>query len=107
MNKREARIHILNLQENHCDSCEHRRDINPKYCWTDCKVGIEMNELGVLLGGRIGTEQKKLRTTKEWDKICKKARALKKKGMTYVEIAKKFNTNTGHLSVQLKKRGLK
>ncbi|PFH81654.1 hypothetical protein COI81_28990 [Bacillus cereus] len=107
MNKREARIYILNLQEKHCNGCEHRRDTNPEYCWTNCKIGREMNELGILLGGRIGTEQKKQRTKKEWDNICKKAVALKKNGITYVEIAKKFNTDTGGLSKQLKKRGLK
>lgn len=107
MNKKEVRIEILNLQEKHCEGCAHRCSRDVAHCWTECETGIRLNELGVLLGGRIGTEQKKPRTTKEWNAICKKTLTLSNKGMTYVEIAKKFGVTTGNLHIQLKKRGLK
>lgn len=107
MNKKEARIQILDLQEQHCIGCAHRYSKDPAYCWEKCETGIRINELGVLLGGRMGTEQKKPRTTKEWNRICKNAVTLSNKGLTYVEIAKKYSITTANLHMQMKKRGLK
>lgn len=107
MNKKEARIQILDLQEEHCIGCTYRYSRDVAYCWTNCETGIRINELGVLLGGRMGTEQKKPRTTKEWNRICKKAATLSKQGLSYVEIAKKYSVTTGNLHIQMKKRGLK
>ncbi|MDF9520780.1 hypothetical protein P5815_09465 [Bacillus cereus] len=107
MNRKKARIQILDLQEQHCVGCAYRYSRDVAHCWTKCETGIRINELGVLLGGRIGTEQKRPRTTKEWNRICKNAVTLSNKGLTYVEIAKKYSVTTGNLHIQMKKRGLK
>ncbi|MES5847950.1 MULTISPECIES: hypothetical protein [unclassified Bacillus cereus group] len=107
MSKKEVRIQILDLQEQHCIGCAYRYSRNVAHCWTNCETGIRINELGVLLGGRLGTEQKKPRTAKEWNRICKNAVKLSNKGLTYVEIAKKYSITTGNLHKQMKKRRLK
>ncbi|HDR7708585.1 TPA: hypothetical protein QCX89_000489 [Bacillus cereus] len=107
MNKKEARIAILDLQEKHCTGCDYRCSRDVAHCWTECATGIRINKLGVLLGGRIGTDQKKTRTVKEWNVFCKKAVTMSDKGITYVGIAKKLGVTTANLHTQMKKRGLK
>lgn len=107
MNKKAARIQILDLQDQHCVGCMYRYSRDAAHCWTACEAGIRINELGVLLGGRMGTDQKKSRTTKEWNRICKKAVTFHHNELTYVGIAKKCGVTTGNLHTQMKKRGLK
>ena len=49
MNARESRIHILNLQDEHCHNCQFRREQSPKYCVEQCTIGSEMYRLGTAL----------------------------------------------------------
>ncbi|WP_018782933.1 hypothetical protein [Bacillus sp. 95MFCvi2.1] len=107
MNKKGVRLQIINLQDQHCRACEHRYDRDMEYCWTKCEIGMRLNELGIVLGGKKGTDKKKIRTKEDWDNICKKAVAMRAKGLTYVRIAEIFNVKEPcQIRLQLQKRGL-
>ncbi|HDR7795328.1 TPA: hypothetical protein QCY19_003999 [Bacillus luti] len=108
MNKASSRVRILNLMDDNCVGCEHRRVSNSIHCWTNCDIGKEINALGTYLGGTHVENKVRKRTTKDWDKLCKKSLKLKQEGMTYKAIAEKLGVNdASYISLQLKKRGMK
>lgn len=107
VNKREIRIEILNLQDKHCKECDRRYSKQGDFCWRECEIGKRMNQLGICLGGRHGLKVRKQRTTKDWDKLCVKAVAMRKTGMTYKCIAEVLKVSEGSpITLQLRKRGL-
>ncbi|MDZ5607044.1 zinc-finger domain-containing protein [Bacillus pseudomycoides] len=107
MNKAAIRLDVINLQDNHCKSCEHRYDRNAEYCWNKCEIGKRMNNLGVYLGGQNAKNKKKIRTAKDWDELCIKAATMREEGMSYNEIAKVLGVVRGEqIRFQLKKRML-
>lgn len=108
MNKAAARLRILNLMDDNCVDCEHRRDRNANHCWTKCEIGKEINALGTYLGGTKIKKEVKVRTPKDWDKLCIKILKMKREGMLYKDIAVKLGIkNPSCISSQLSKRGLK
>ncbi|WP_217582071.1 zinc-finger domain-containing protein, partial [Lysinibacillus sp. GbtcB16] len=70
MNKAAVRLKIIDLMDNNCAGCEHKRDSNASYCWTKCEIGKEINALGIYLGGTLIEKEVKVRTPKDWDKLC-------------------------------------
>ncbi|PFB05027.1 hypothetical protein CN385_05880 [Bacillus anthracis] len=106
MNKREARMEVGKLLENHCHGCKNRYSRDLQYCWSKCEIGKRLNEIGTFLGGKVVNEQQKRRTTEQWDEICETTVKLKENGMTYKKIANKFNVCVGHLRLQLKRRNM-
>ncbi|MBH0357690.1 zinc-finger domain-containing protein [Bacillus toyonensis] len=103
MNKREMRIRILNLQDQHCISCNHRTSVHT-YCINDCRIGKEIHELGA---GLIFDENDlKQKITKKWDDICQQAIELRNNGYTYKKIAHQLGCHVSSLRKQLHQRGL-
>ncbi|MFA2682948.1 zinc-finger domain-containing protein [Bacillus cereus] len=39
MNKKEARMEVGKLLENHCHDCENRYSRDLQYCWKKCEIG--------------------------------------------------------------------
>ncbi|MDY8165810.1 zinc-finger domain-containing protein [Bacillus thuringiensis] len=106
INKRALRIKILNLQDQHCNGCEHQ--YKASHCLYNCAVGKQINKLGTALGGTYVADQPKRRTKAEWDVLCAKALIMKEHGMTNVQIAKKLEIrDPSYISEQLKKRNLR
>ncbi|MGW5955083.1 hypothetical protein [Bacillus mycoides] len=86
MNKRETRIRILNLQNQHCMGCHYHNSLRT-YCIDDCKIGKEIYQLET---GLIFDEKDlKRKVKREWNHICQQALELRSKGYTY----KKLHTN--------------
>ena len=108
MNKAAVRLKVIDLMDNNCAECEHRRDSNASYCWTKCEIGKEINALGTYLGGTKNEKEVKIRTPKDWDKLCTKILIMRDKGMLYKDIATKLGIkNPSCITSQLRKRGLK
>lgn len=108
MNKAAVRLKVMSLMDDNCAGCDHRRDSNASYCWIKCEIGKELNTLGTYLGGTQIEKEVKVRTPKDWDKLCIKIIKLRQKGMLYKDIAKKLGLgNPSNITSQLKKRGLK
>lgn len=104
MNKKEARLEVINLLDNNCKECEYRYSQNSSYCWKECEIGKRLNALGTLLGGKMAEVGHKEQERERWDMICKEVVKLRIKKMKYIDIAKHFNVSTGCLREQLKKR---
>ncbi|HDR4766489.1 TPA: zinc-finger domain-containing protein [Bacillus thuringiensis] len=103
MKKREIRIRILDLQDQHCMGCKYHTSIH-KYCINDCRIGKEIYQLGT---GLIFDEKDQKRKVKlEWDHICEQALVLRNKGHTYKEIANQLGYHASSLRKQLNQRGL-
>lgn len=45
MNKRETRIRILDMQDQHCMGCQYHNSVRT-YCIDDCRIGKEIYQLG-------------------------------------------------------------
>ncbi|WP_242136615.1 zinc-finger domain-containing protein [Bacillus cereus group sp. BfR-BA-01360] len=106
MDKKEIRIKILNLQDEHCANC--KQHANTKYCLTVCEIGKRINKLGTHIGGTYAVDAPKRRTKEEWDKLCVMALSMREEGLTYAEIARKIGVNSGgYVIEQLQKRNLK
>ncbi|MEW4154375.1 zinc-finger domain-containing protein [Bacillus thuringiensis] len=103
MNKRETRIRILDLQDQHCMGCKHYNGVRT-YCMDDCKIGKELYQLGT---GLIGDEKDQKRKVKmKWDSVCQQALVLRSKGYTYQKIATQLGCHASSLRKQLHQRGL-
>lgn len=107
MSPKEARMEVIGLTDNHCRQCDNKCSRDFVYCWTKCEIGRRLNEIGVVLGGKVFVKTFIQRTEDEWNEICKETMKLKKDGMKYIEIAKKFNVSYGQLRKQLNKRNMK
>ncbi|MEC5307802.1 zinc-finger domain-containing protein [Bacillus thuringiensis] len=106
INKRAIRIKIINLQDQHCNGCEHL--YKPSYCLHNCVIGKQINKLGTALGGTYVADQPKRRTKAEWDVLCEKTLIMLERGMTKVQIAKELGIrDPSYISEQLKKRNLR
>lgn len=105
-NKRDIRIKIINLQDQHCNGCEHQ--YKASYCLHNCAIGKQMNKLGTALGGTYVGDQPKKRTKAEWDVLCGKTLKMLESGMTKVQIAKELGIrDPSYICEQLKKRNLR
>lgn len=106
INKRDIRIKIINLQDQHCNRCEYQ--YKPSHCLHNCDIGKQMNKLGTALGGTYVGDKPKRRTKAEWDVLCAKTLIMLEGGMTKVQIAKELGIREpGYISEQLKKRNLR
>lgn len=106
INKRDIRIKIINLQDQHCNGCKHQ--YKPSHCLHNCAIGKQMNKLGTALGGTYVGDKPKRRTKAEWDVLCEKTLIMLEMGMTKVQIAKKLGIrDPSYISEQLKKRNLR
>lgn len=106
VSKRDIRIKIINLQDQHCNGCEHQYKAN--HCLHNCYIGKQINKLGTALGGTYVDDNPKRRTKAEWDVLCAKALIMKEHGMTNVQIAKELEIrDPSYISEQLKKRNLR
>ncbi|MES5957476.1 zinc-finger domain-containing protein [Bacillus fungorum] len=106
VNKRAIRIKIINLQDQHCNGCEHQ--YKPSHCLHNCDIGKQINKLGIALGGTYVGDQPKKRTKAEWDVLCEKTLIMQEIGMTNVQIAKELGIrDPSYISEQLKKRNLR
>ncbi|ANN35819.1 hypothetical protein A9498_31160 (plasmid) [Bacillus thuringiensis serovar coreanensis] len=103
MNKRETRIRILDLQDQHCMGCHYHNSVRT-YCIDDCRIGKEIYKLGT---GLVFDEKDPKRKVKlKWDHICQQARVLRSKGYTYKKIAHQLGCHVSSLRKQLNQRGL-
>lgn len=106
INKRDIRIKIINLQDQHCSGCEYQ--YKPSHCLHNCDIGKQMNKLGTALGGTYVGDKPKRRTKAEWDVLCAKTLIMLEGGMTKVQIAKELGIrDASYISEQLKKRNLR
>lgn len=106
INKRAVRIKIINLQDQHCNGCEHQ--YKASYCLHNCDIGKQINKLGTSLGGTYVGDKPKRRTKVEWDVLCEKTLKMLESGMTKVQIAKELGIrDPSYISEQLKKRNLR
>ncbi|MBT2580713.1 hypothetical protein J7E43_25620 [Bacillus sp. ISL-8] len=103
MNKRETRIRILDLQDQHCMGCHYHNSLRT-YCIDDCKIGKEIYQLET---GLIFDEKDLKRKVKwKWDHICQQALELRSKGYTYKKIAHQLGCHVSSLRKQLNQLGL-
>ncbi|PEA03836.1 hypothetical protein [Bacillus cereus] len=103
MNKRETRIRILDLQDQHCTGCMHYNGVRT-YCIDDYKIGKEIYQLGT---GLIFDEKDSKRKVKlKWDSIFQQALVLRSKGYTYQKIVNQLGCHASSLRKQLNQRGL-
>ncbi|WP_144499266.1 zinc-finger domain-containing protein [Bacillus sp. FDAARGOS_235] len=107
MSPKEARMEVIELIDNHCRQCDNKCSRDFVYCWMKCEIGKKLNEIGVVLGGKVFVETSIQRTKEEWDKICEETIKLKENGMKYVEIANKFHVSYGQLRKQLNRHNMK
>lgn len=103
INKRDIRIKIINLQDQHCNDCEYR--YKASHCLHNCDIGKQINKLGTALGGTYVAGQPKRRTKAEWDVLCEKTLIMQELGMTNVQIAEELGIrDPSYISEQLKKK---
>lgn len=106
VSKRDIRIKIIDLQDQHCNGCEHQ--YKSSHCLHNCDVGKQINKLGTALGGTYVGDKPKRRTKAEWDVLCAKTLIMLESGMTKVQIAKELEIrDPSYISEQLKKRNLR
>ncbi|PEX43879.1 hypothetical protein COJ42_13560 [Bacillus cereus] len=108
--KRQIRLKILNLQDEHCKGCKTvPKSIGNNYalarwCSENCEVGKNLKSLGEsLLEGR--TEH--MAEQKNWDQICvtaEKLRASDEKKWTWGKIGAEFGVTEGNLYYHVAKR---
>ena len=85
------RIQILNLQDEHCASCQkvpaYRKSGNRKTSWCDnCKIGKQIKQLGdTLLEGRNETMAEQLAEERNWDALCEKAEKLREQKLSWAK----------------------
>ncbi|PGY28464.1 hypothetical protein COE20_10765 [Bacillus cereus] len=108
--KRQIRLRILNLQDEHCKRCKTvPKSIGNNYglarwCSENCEIGKNLKSLGEsLLEGR--TEH--MAEQKNWDQICataEKLRASDEKKWTWGSIAAEFGVTESNLYYHVSKR---
>ncbi|WP_257130510.1 zinc-finger domain-containing protein [Bacillus wiedmannii] len=108
--KRQIRIKILNLQDEHCKGCKTvPKSIGNNYalarwCSENCEVGKNLKRLGEsLLEGRT----QNMAEQKNWDQICataEKLRASDEKKWTWGKIGAEFGVTEGNLYYHVSKR---
>ncbi|MDA2452533.1 zinc-finger domain-containing protein [Bacillus cereus] len=108
--KRQIRLKILNLQDEHCKGCKTvPKSIGHNYalarwCSENCEVGKNLKSLGEsLLEGRT----QNMAEQKNWDQICataEKLRASDEKKWTWGKIGAEFGVTEGNLYYHVAKR---
>ncbi|MEE6182174.1 MULTISPECIES: zinc-finger domain-containing protein [Bacillus] len=108
--KRQIRIRILNIQDEHCKGCKTvPKSVGNNYalarwCSENCEIGEKLKTLGEsLLEGR--TEH--MAEQKNWDQICataEKLRASDEKKWTWGKIGAEFGVTEGNLYYHVAKR---
>lgn len=108
--KRQIRLKILNLQDEHCKRCKTvPKSIGNNYtlarwCSENCEVGKNLKSLGEsLLEGRT----QNMAEQKNWDQICataEKLRASDEKKWTWGKIGAEFGVTEGNLYYHVAKR---
>ncbi|HFK1548627.1 TPA: zinc-finger domain-containing protein [Bacillus albus] len=108
--KRQIRLKILNLQDEHCKGCKTvPKSIGNNYalarwCSENCEVGKNLKSLGEsLLEGRT----QNMAEQKNWDQICataEKLRASDEKKWTWGKIGAEFGVTEGNLYYHVSKR---
>ncbi|RXJ19880.1 zinc-finger domain-containing protein [Bacillus albus] len=108
--KRQIRLKILNLQDEHCKGCKTvPKSIGNNYalarwCSKNCEVGKNLKSLGEsLLEGRT----QNMAEQKNWDQICATAEKLRvsdEKKWTWGNIAAEFGVTEGNLYYHVSKR---
>ncbi|MBG9750339.1 hypothetical protein ABD81_16430 [Bacillus thuringiensis] len=103
MNKREMRIRILDLQDQHCMGCNYHASVRT-YCMENCRIGKEIYQLGT--GLTFDEKDPKRKVKMKWDHICQQTLELRSKGYTYKKIAHQLGCHISSLRKQLHQRGL-
>ncbi|WP_256943764.1 zinc-finger domain-containing protein [Bacillus sp. K2I17] len=108
--KRQIRIRILNIQDEHCKGCKTvpksvgNNYVLARWCSENCGIGEKLKTLGEsLLEGR--TEY--MAEQKNWDQICataEKLRASDEKKWTWGKIGAEFGVTEGNLYYHVAKR---
>lgn len=95
------RVRILDLQDQHCQTCEYR--MKPlKQCMQDCLIGQELS----MLASGLFEGCKEQKSKEEWDEICRQAVKLYEQGLGTTMITKELGCPSSTLRDQLKRRGL-
>ncbi|WP_176548459.1 RNA polymerase sigma factor [Bacillus toyonensis] len=105
MNAKKTRMYILDLQDQHCATCEYRTNQSPKYCVENCKVGEELYRLGKKLAPRVGQVRENPKR-KNWEELMPKILEMLQKEIPMYVIAVEINCEVNTLQKQLKKMGL-
>ena len=105
------RIQILNLQDEHCASCQkvpaYRKSGNRKTSWCadNCKIGKQIKQLGdTLLEGRNETMAEQLAEERNWDALCEKAEKLREQKLSWAKIADRLGVSESTLYYNVAKR---
>lgn len=105
------RIQILNLQDEHCASCQkvpaYRKSGNRKTSWCadNCKIGKQIKQLGdTLLEGRNETMAEQLAEERNWDALCERAEKLRGEKLSWAKIAKRLGVSESTLYHNVAKR---
>lgn len=108
VNAQQLRILILDLQDQHCQSCKFKSAAYT-YCYNNCLVGKRIQHYGIQLSTQSeaieqseDVQKKKL----HWDVLCEQALQLQHTHHTYRAIAFVLQCDDSGLRKQLKKRGL-
>ncbi|PEZ11441.1 hypothetical protein CN345_32405, partial [Bacillus thuringiensis] len=104
MNAKEIRMYILDLQDQHCVTCEYRTNQSPKYCVENCKVGETLYGLGKKLAPGIGQGRKNPKR-KNWEELMPKILEMLQKGIPMYVIAVEIHCEVNTLQRHLKKIG--
>ncbi|HDR4874863.1 TPA: hypothetical protein QCR24_005816 [Bacillus cereus] len=100
MQAKEKRIKILDLQDYHCKKCEFYGK-SYKYCISNCLIGKEIYQLGIKLFENEAND--KIKRREKWKEHCRKAVVMREQGMSYYQISKILDCDSGSLYKYLKK----
>lgn len=117
------RIKVLDLQDNHCESCEIKQEFKRKYsgvrlvqktsdyCLNDCSIGLQLQDLGAKLFEKRPVSKAALEKTKGVVKVNKgltKEIYLQEriKGKSNVQIEREHGLKTNYIYAEIKKWGL-
>ncbi|EKS8368982.1 MULTISPECIES: zinc-finger domain-containing protein [Bacillus] len=105
------RIQILNLQDEHCASCQkvpaYRKSGNCKtsWCTDNCRIGKRIKQLGeILLEGRNETMAEQLAEERNWDALCERAEKLRGEKLSWAKIADRLGVSESTLYHNVAKR---
>ncbi|MCQ6289132.1 MULTISPECIES: zinc-finger domain-containing protein [Bacillus cereus group] len=105
------RIQILNLQDEHCASCQkvpaYRKSGNRKTSWCadNCRIGKQIKQLGdTLLEGRNETMAEQMAEERNWDALCERAEKLRGEKLSWAKIADRLGVSESTLYHNVAKR---
>ncbi|MBJ8038389.1 zinc-finger domain-containing protein [Bacillus cereus] len=105
--KKCIRIHILNLQDQHCAGCKkvpvYGKSGNHKisWCMDNCEIGKQLKQFGdTLLEGR----NEAMAEERNWDVLCERAEKLREEKLSWAKIADRLGVSESTLYHNIAKR---